>query len=64
MVARPITLAGTATGDRSAVRMAANMVDPRTGTVAAVLRLPPNGPGFYRLSLCERVVSAMHAGAQ
>ena len=28
----------------NAVRMAANMVHPKTGTVAAVLRLPPNGP--------------------
>jgi len=35
---------GNRYGMLNAVRMAANMVDPRTGTVAAVLRLPPNGP--------------------
>jgi hypothetical protein len=35
---------GNRYGMLNAVRMAANMVRPRTGTVAAVLRLPPNGP--------------------
>ena len=35
---------GNRYGMLNAIRMAANMVDPETGTVAAVLRLPPNGP--------------------
>jgi hypothetical protein len=35
---------GNRYGMLNAVRMAANMVDPKTGTVAAVLHLPPNGP--------------------
>ncbi|MDF0651742.1 MAG: hypothetical protein P0121_09775 [Nitrospira sp.] len=34
---------GNRVGMLNAVRMAANMVRPRTGTVADVLRLPPNG---------------------
>lgn len=37
-------IGGNRYGMLNAVRMAANMVNPRTGTVAAVLRLPPNGP--------------------
>jgi hypothetical protein len=35
---------GNRYGMLNAIRMAANMVDPKTGTVAAVLHLPPNGP--------------------
>ena len=35
---------GNRHGMLNAVRMAANLVHPETGTVAAVLRLPPNGP--------------------
>ena len=36
-------IGGNRYGMFNAVRMAANMVDPRTGAVAAVLSLPPNG---------------------
>jgi len=35
---------GNRFGMLNAIRMAANLVSPETGTVAAVLRLPPNGP--------------------
>jgi len=35
---------GNRYGMLNAIRMAANMVHSKTGTVAAVLRLPPNGP--------------------
>ena len=35
---------GNRHGMLNAVRMAANLAHPETGTVAAVLRLPPNGP--------------------
>jgi hypothetical protein len=35
---------GNRHGMLNAIRMAANLVSPETGIVAAVLRLPPNGP--------------------
>jgi hypothetical protein len=35
---------GNRYGTLNAVHMAANLASPETGTVAAVLRLPPNGP--------------------
>jgi hypothetical protein len=35
---------GNRYGMLNAIRMAANMVDAKAGTVAPVLRLPPNGP--------------------
>jgi sugar lactone lactonase YvrE len=37
-------IAGNRYGMLNAIRMAANLVSPETGTVADVLRLPPNGP--------------------
>ena len=41
---RQSAIEGNRYGMLNAVRMAANMVSPETATVAAVLRLPPNGP--------------------
>jgi hypothetical protein len=37
-------IAGNRYGMLNAIHMAANLVSPESGTVAAVLRLPPNGP--------------------
>ena len=38
------TIDGNTYGMQNAVHMAMNMTDPRTGDIADVLRLPPNGP--------------------
>jgi hypothetical protein len=61
---------GNRYGMLNAIRMSANMVSPDTGTVAAVLRLPPNGPETTALrtfnSLANIVASciATHVGCQ
>jgi hypothetical protein len=61
---------GNRVGMLNAVRMAANMVDPTTGTVAAVLRLPPNGsetstlPTFNSLANIVATCVAIHASCR
>ncbi len=61
---------GNRYGMLNAVRMAANMVRPRTGAVAAVLRLPPNGPEttalptFNSLANIVAYCIATHVGCQ
>jgi DNA-binding beta-propeller fold protein YncE len=59
------TVKGNRYGMLNAVHMAANMAHPETGTVAAVLRLPPNGPETAALrtfnSLANIVASCIAA---
>ena len=64
------TIEGNRYGMLNAIRMAANMVHPKTGTVAAVLRLPPNGPEttalltFNSLANIVAYCVATHVGCQ
>jgi hypothetical protein len=61
---------GNRYGMLNAVRMAANMVSPQTGTVAAVRRLPPNGPETTALQTFNSLANivayciATHVGCQ
>ena len=52
---------GNRYGMLNAARMAANLVHPETGTVAAVLRLPPNGPETEALATFNALANIVAA---